>query len=114
MKQPKTKTEINDYIRSKLGKGEVKEGELSDSQMDEFIRSRGEVPEKKAPPPKQLTPAQVVQVLELIDNEHLTYAQAKAKVFEDEAKAATESKSMNGYIRSESGRTVNENGTDQE
>lgn len=106
MKQPKTKTEINDYIRSQLGKGEVVNGELNDSQMNEFLRTRGEVPEKAVPPPKHLDPAQVVKVLELMDNEHLTYAQAKAKVFEAEAKAAASSKRFNDDIRSKSGRTV--------
>ncbi len=114
MKQPKTKGELNDYIRSHLGKGEVKEGELNDSQMDEFIRSRGEVPEKAAPPPKQLDPAQVVKVLELMDAEHLTYSEAKAKVFEDEAAAAAASKSMNGLIRSKKGWTLGDTDTSKE
>lgn len=114
MKKPKTKTEMNDYIHSQLGKGEVANGELNDSQMNEFIRSHGEVPEKKAPPAKPLDPAQVVKVLELMDSEHLTYSQAKAKVFELEAKEAASSERMNDYIRGTLGRTVSETETNKE
>lgn len=104
MKLPKTKKEVNDYIRSRASAGNVTSGELSDSQMNEYIRSGGVMPEKKTPPAKPLTPEQAVEVLEIMNSSGMTYTQAKAKFQEAEAEKAKTAKNMNDYIRARSGR----------
>jgi hypothetical protein len=97
---------VNDSIRRQVDPGV---SGLSNSEMNEFIRSGGTVrpdPEDKKPVLKRdLTSNELRTALELMDSEGITYTAAKARLLEEAAtKAEAERKDMNNYIRKSSGR----------
>ena len=82
-----TAKDFNEMVRKGTKKGSVTDGELSDADMNQWLRSGGKVvPEKKAPHPRQLTPQQAVEALEAMSASGMTFSQAKAKILADEAR----------------------------
>lgn len=97
---------VNDSIRRKVDPGV---SGLSNSDMNEFIRSGGTIrpdPEDKKPVQRQdLTPKELLTALEMMDSEGITFTAAKARLLEKAAaKAEAERKDMNNWIRKSSGR----------
>lgn len=112
-KQPKTGKEIDEYIRGQVGRGTVTNGEFLDSDMDNWLRSRGQVLPERKKPMHQLTPEDAVKILEMMAASGMTFTQAKAKYLDGLREQKTESDHFNSMIRQASGRETTNEGNEE-